>query len=263
MKKEEIATILDSLRKPAYLPQLVHNESGPQFSAHSKYNGFPYLRHEEDWPSCPICNRLMPLIFQLNLSEMPIQKKENRLVQCFQCLNLRADGSRCELEYPKLRGAVLRSLDTVGASAHIPVDFDQFFESHSSFLDILWQKMQNEVVIASWQQVDDYPSGVDFNEKMDYLADQIGETTLDFIWDNIGLLDECGDKKCISRDKLFGYPCWDQTEAYPKTAAAIDQLLFQYNGILTSKIATVTFPNGETGKLFQDRESNQFSFVVG
>lgn len=74
--------ILSKFRRTAYLPQAVPGAN--TFSSNCKTGGFPYLRHAQDWPLCPNCNKNMQLFLQLNLENLP-ERKGKGLVQLFYC----------------------------------------------------------------------------------------------------------------------------------------------------------------------------------
>ncbi|MEZ4810959.1 MAG: DUF1963 domain-containing protein [Allomuricauda sp.] len=264
MQIKELEAIFDSLRQTAYRPIVEQNKFQPNFSTRSKYNGYPYLRNDKDWPHCGICGKLMPLIFQLNLSDIPVHRQEGYLVQYFQCVNMDSSASwRCEIGYPKVGSACLRKIKIMGRPVEIPVDFNLIFEVQSTFINNLLKKLPTEIEILGWESFDDYPCGADFNEKVDYLAPIIGEETLDYLWENIDLVDKLDHKQCSREDKLFGYPCWDQTDNYPRKADEIMKLLFQIKGFDTSDRSSIDFYSGETGKLFQSKDLIDVAFVSG
>ena len=263
MQIKELEGIFDSLKQTAYRPIVEQNKFQPNFSTRSKYNGYPYLRNDKDWPHCGICRKLMPLIFQLNLSDIPVHQQEGYLVQYFQCVNTNVAGSGCEIGYPKVGSACLRKIKIIGRPVIVPVDFNLIFEVQSTFINNLLKKLPKEIEILGWEGFDDYPCGADFNEKVDYLGAKIGEATLDYLWENIELLDKLDNRQCSREDKLFGYPCWDQTDKYPRKSGDLMKLLFQINGFITSDRSSIAFRDGESGKLFQSRDLIDVEFVSG
>lgn len=263
MQKEEIQRIWESLKRTAYQPLFDNGNCYPSFSVHSKYNGYPYLRSKGDWPCCSICGKVMPLAFQLNLLEIPVVQKENNVVQYFECISRNLVGSTCESGYPKNNSSLVRKVEITSPPVQVPVDFDQWFSAQDSFSKIMLNKISQEHTIMGWEPFDDYPSLVDFNEKQEYLSAAIGEEALDFLWEYLDLLEEMDHKQCSAEDKLFGYPCWNQTEGYPRKLDGEMNLFFQINGLVTSGKSAIAFRDGERGMFFQDDDLKDVVFITG
>lgn len=263
MQGGEIQQLWESLKKTAYRPLFANGNCHPSFSVHSKYNGYPYLRNKDDWPCCSCCGKVMPLVFQLNLSEIPVVWKENALVQYFECITRNAAGSTCEPGYPKNNSSLLRKVEINTPPVQVPIDFNQWLGVQDSFSKIILKRISQEHSIVGWQPFDDYPSLVDFNEKMDYLNATIGEEAMDFLWENLEVLEEMEHKHCSPEDKLLGYPCWSQTEQYPRERGGEMELFFQISGLVTSNKSAIAFRDGERGMFFQNRDSGDMVFTTG
>ncbi|MFD2099588.1 DUF1963 domain-containing protein [Flagellimonas iocasae] len=235
----------------------------PRFSIHSKYNGYPYLQSPTDWPLCTMCGNLMPLVFQLNLSEIPSIRPENALIQYFECVTRDLAGSTCELGYPKNNSSLVRKVKITVPPIQVPVDFSSLFSVEDSFSKLMLKKISLEHKIVGWQPFDDYPSLVDVNAKMEYLTAYIGEDALDFLWENLEVLEKIENKHCSSEDKLFGYPHWSQTECYPKKMSEEIELLYQINGFVTSARSSIAFRDGERGMFFQTDDLKDIVFTTG
>lgn len=174
------------------------------------------------------------------------------MVQYFECVNRNAAGSTCEPSYPKNNSSLLRKVEINTSPIQVSVDFNQWFGVQDTFSKIMLNRISQEHSILGWEPFDDYPSLVDFNEKMDYLNAVIGERNLDFFWENLEVLEEMEYKQCSPEDKLFGYPYWSQTERYPRKLDGEMELFFQINGLVTSGKSTIAFRDGERGMFFQD-----------
>ncbi|MEW2923226.1 hypothetical protein AB1A65_17280 [Muricauda sp. ANG21] len=98
---------------------------------------------------------------------------------------------------------------------------------------------------------------------MDYLNATIGEEAMDFLWENLEVLEEMEHKHCSPEDKLLGYPCWSQTEQYPRERDGEMELFFQINGLVTSNKSAIAFRDGERGMFFQNRDFGDMVFTTG
>jgi uncharacterized protein YwqG len=58
---------LNKYKKTTYLPKVVLSQN--TFSHKSKFGGFPYLRNEKDWETCPTCNKQMEMFLQSLVSD--------------------------------------------------------------------------------------------------------------------------------------------------------------------------------------------------
>ena len=179
---------LNSLKKTAYFPKVKPVASA--FDTKSKIGGFPYLRHENDWPVCPNCGKHQQLFLQLNLSELPEQQSDG-LIQLFYCTTDDAE-FYCEEELmayaPDSKISTCRKIQIEGQSASISPTIDELFE---------------EKVIESWEAVDDYPH-----------PEEIYDLDVPFSDEEIETLFK-NRITAMSGDKLFGYPNWIQGVEYP------------------------------------------------
>jgi hypothetical protein len=88
-------TALGQLERAVWRPRLV---SGDRKAGASKIGGTPWLAADEDWPACPNCGQIMPLLVQLNLDDLPPSvgsRFGTGLIQAFYCWNTRP---HCEVE---------------------------------------------------------------------------------------------------------------------------------------------------------------------
>jgi len=207
IEKEYESTIklLDKFKKKAFLPTT--KESGNTFSEKSKIGGFPYLRNENDWPKCPNCKKNMQLFLQLNLQELPEDKKQG-LIQLFYCTTSEPlCESDLEAFFPFSKSVECRKIEINGESASIKPQIDELF---------------NEKLITEWTFKDDYPHPEEYN--------QLG-IELDLDDDVYELMEERGIGLPIEKDKLYGWPYWIQSVEYPfdrKTEKQME-LLFQFD----------------------------------
>jgi uncharacterized protein YwqG len=194
---------LNKFKRTAYIPNTESQKS--TFSDKSKFGGFPYLRHKNDWPVCPNCKKNMQLFIQLNLKELP-EKKENGLVQLFYCTtNEPLCESEMEAFFPFSKSVECRIIETDYESTQIEPNIDQLFE---------------EKLITGWTARDDYPHFEEYHQlgiELD-LEDNVYE-----------LMEEREIGLPIEQDKLFGWPYWTQSVEYPfdRNTKTQMELLFQ------------------------------------
>lgn len=200
---EKVMETLNQFKRTAYLPEV---ELHPQtFSSVSKFGGYPYLRHEKDWPVCSNCQNHMQLFLQLNMETLPINKEEG-LIQLFYCTN---DEPCCsddlEAYFPFSKAVVCRRIEVLEDSAQIKPNLEEVFtEKH----------------IISWEAIDDYPHYEEY-EALGIQLDIPDEV------DELMYVKELGLP--VGGDKLFGWPLWVQSVEYPfdrKTKTQME-LLFQ------------------------------------
>jgi uncharacterized protein YwqG len=182
---------LNKYKKTTYLPKVVLSQN--TFSHKSKFGGFPYLRNEKDWETCPTCNKQMEMFLQLNTNEIPeIEFRKDCVIQIFYC--------REDFE------SLSRLIEIEGESKKVKCDI----------INLLQEKQ-----ILEWQKSIDYPhheehwnldKEIDIEDEVDWLMEERNE----------GL--------CIRKDKLFGWPYWEQDERYPKDENTGEnmELLFQF-----------------------------------
>ncbi len=194
--------VLEKYKRVAYLP--IVKENDPTFSTDSKIGGFPYLRHENDWPICPNCQQNMQLFLQLNLDELPV-KKEEGLIQLFYCTSSQGCESELGAFSPFSKGAHCRRVEIERPGAQIVPTIEEVFA---------------EKKIVAWQAVDDYPHFEEY--------DLIG-LDLDIEDEVFELMESKEMGMPVEADKLFGWPYWIQSVEYPNDRKTGDQmeLLFQ------------------------------------
>lgn len=194
---------MEQFKITAYFPNV--EQTGNTFSAKSKIGGFPYLKHENDWPVCPSCSNHMQLFLQLNLQDMPVNKEEG-LVQLFYCTN---SDPICEVElesfFPFSKGVHCRRVEVAEESVSIQPNLTNVFQ---------------EKLIVGWTPKDDYPD----SEDHDRLGIDIDEDVLDLMFErNAGI--------ALAGDKLLGWPNWIQGPEYPqdRNTGIRMELLFQFD----------------------------------
>ncbi len=205
--KDQVKQALDILAKHkrvAYIPQVEENNTA-QNDTQSKLGGLPYLRHENDWPTCPNCKQHLQLFLQLNLKTIP-EKASDGLVQVFYCTNHEKE---CETElegfFPFSEAHCCRLIRSKEKSSQfIPGDIEIF----------------KEKIIKGWEAKDDYPH---YEEWFDLgLEDEIDDDVFEYMEEN-----EIGTP--LQGDKLFGWPYWVQSVEYPndRETGSLMGLLFQ------------------------------------
>ena len=195
--------ILSKFKRTAYLP--VIQKTSHSHSSKSKIGGLPYLRSNEDWPTCPNCKKNMQLFLQLNLEEIPIEK-ENGLIQLFYCTS---SEPMCEFDLeayiPFSKAVSCRRINAQENTKQIKSNIEDQFE---------------EKTIVNWTSIDDYPH----YEEYYYLGIE-----LDISEDVYELMEQRQIGLPIEKDKLFGWPHWVQSVEYPHDRKTGNQmkLLFQ------------------------------------
>lgn len=228
-KYQEVIAELQKHKRTAYLPILKNNQK--TFSTDTKYGGYPYLRNENDWPTCENCKKHMPLFLQLNLNNLPVNK-EDGLIQLFYCTN---EEENCESELEAFfhfsKATACRKIKIENKSAEIQPNCKDIFD---------------EKIIIDWEPKEDYPHFEDYpilNCTVD--VDEVYE-----------LLEERNMGQTIADDKLFGWPYWIQSEEYPydrKTNTRME-LLFQ---IGESENIPYMFGDAGIGHLTQSPDNDE------
>lgn len=200
---ERFMEVLQPYRKTCYIPEV--QTVTPAFDATNKMGGYPYLRHSDDWPTCPNCGQHMQLFLQLDLTTLP-EKNSEGMVQLFYCTNAE---SECDIELggynPFSTGHVKRLIQPNGPSASTTVTTEETFP---------------EKRIAGWTPKSDYPHYEDYPQL------GIGDTLME---DEIYELMEENGGHPLEGDKLYGWPSWVQSAETPIDAASGKEyeLLFQ------------------------------------
>lgn len=190
---EKTIKLLESFKRTAYIPET--KEQKPEFNKKSKFGGLPYLRNENDWPTCPNCKKKFKLFLQLDLEKIPERKSEG-ILQLFYCFN---EKPYCEDDLqsylPFSKGVVCRIIDHSEAPVSVAYTEDDYLK-------------ENEVL--SWEAIDDYPHFEEYDELGIY--EKLNSKYADEIFE---ILDE--EEKCQTSDvdKLFGWPYWVQGVEYP------------------------------------------------
>ena len=200
-RKELLLSQLETHVRSAYIP--IVEETSASFTSNSKFGGYPYLRHEADWPICPNCNNHMQLFLQLNTEHMPVSQATG-LVQIFYCTNdeLCCD-SVCEAYEAFSTSVVCRLIQVDGDSVTIKPKMEEIFKERR---------------ITSWEEKKDYPH----YEELENLGIQL-------CVDDYQILEEDEIGIPLTGDKLYGWPNWIQSPEYPtsKVNKATLQFLFQ------------------------------------
>ncbi|MBC7863746.1 MAG: DUF1963 domain-containing protein [Bacteroidia bacterium] len=199
----ETIAVLEKYKRKAYIPKT--KEVSSQFSAKSKFGGFPYLRTSTDWPVCPNCKKNMQLFLQLNLNDLP-EKKSNGLVQLFYCTTI---DPHCESDldafFPFSKSVECRKIDISADPIKTEPEIDEVFQ---------------EKEIIGWIEKDDYPHSEEF---------ELLGIDLEIEEEVYTLMEERNIGLTIQDDKLFGWPYWVQSNEYPNDRKTNKQmeLLFQ------------------------------------
>jgi len=211
---DQLKPWIDKHQRTAWLP-IVHDE-GHGARAGSQFGGLPWLLPDEHWPLCGACGRDMHLFLQLNSAELPTEftnKIGEGLLQLFYCI--RTDCERNDWE----------PFDSSHLVRVISADTSRPAQSSSDDMDPFPAKR-----ITGWQPVDDLPHpedhpllGLDF--KYDFKAGTVdiacspfgltfrGLPISDVNDDDLEIAEAIG--KCLTGDKLSGWPSWVQGSEYP------------------------------------------------
>ncbi|MBO6516576.1 MAG: DUF1963 domain-containing protein [Bacteroidia bacterium] len=226
--------VLQEHKRIAHIP--VTKSVPSQFSADSKFGGYPYLRNKEDWPVCPNCSNHMQLFLQLNQEYLPVNKGKG-LVQLFYCTN---EEPHCEVDLeaylPFSKGAVCRIVIPEGDSAIVEPRMQEVFD-------------ENKVV--AWKTEDDYPMYDEY--------DDLG-IELEFEDEVLELLDQREKCQTVDGDKLLGWPYWVQGPEYPDDRYSSNRMnvLFQLDSEIN---LPYMFGDSGIGHLSQSvDDKNQLAF---
>ena len=204
-KKDPIEALIDEIsvfKRIAFIPQIEATERA--FSQVSKIGGLPYLRSNEDWPSCPNCGRHLQLFLQLDLSQLPKPVEEEGLVQLFYCTNeMDLCAQKLDAYFPFSKGVVARKIEVQGPSAQIEPNLPDLFP---------------EKRIIGWEAKEDFPH---YEELL-----ELGMNIDERLYGKLEMEDKATP---LMGDKLWGWPHWVQSPDYPfdrKTGTKME-LLFQ------------------------------------
>lgn len=225
---DQLAPWLARNTRTAWRP-LVRDGDG-QPSAISKFGGAPWLSKREKWPLCGACRRKMRFFLQLDLAHLPSDwggRPTRGLLQFFYCTHEECEVSRNAWD-PFDSGQLVRIVvpDKRAQSSTAQADPDAFPAK----------------VITGWEPVADLPHNQDHDELgLRYLYDFDAKTTTVDCDDpkvTIALHIDATSKdglevaeaigRCITGDKLAGWPDWIQGAEYPscpKCAARMTMLV--------------------------------------
>ncbi len=188
--KDPMEKLMDELRvfeRNAYLPQT--QESERTFSTDSKIGGYPYLRSETDWPTCPNCQQHFQLFLQLDRKILPEQAQEG-LIQLFYCTNQeRLCAQKLDGFYAFSQAHATRLIFPKGPSTKITPQINEVFP---------------EKRIIGWEAKPDYPH-----------YEELIALGMELNWKLYDQLDAQGRGTPLMGDKLFGWPHWVQSPEYP------------------------------------------------
>lgn len=231
-------------RRSAWRPGVVEGDSGPTAS---KFAGIPRLKEGEPWPTCGACSARMPLLVQLNLSELPTRQFGQGLLQLFYCTNAEAcrhDGRPfapwqlvrvLEPEYleRKPEAAELPQPAASRAPGAEPPDDLLSFSDVDMFVG-------SPQTITRWECVDDFPSRPDMRD-LGLIHELLPKETGDVYRIELEAEGLSGELKAddfdllaetLEGDKLAGWPCWKQPRqdpypACPECGEPMRRLVFQ------------------------------------
>jgi uncharacterized protein YwqG len=179
-------------------------EEGDGAITGSKFGGVPYLRSDEEWPTCLNCSKPMQLFLQLNPLSLPYSKRGlwgDGLLQFFYCTT---SEPLCEVDgqtwAPFSECTKLRVAQINGEGLELEVEpVNDPFPTRQ---------------IIGWEAADDFP-GMELEE--------LGHAF------EIDPSDDYFDLFPRSGDKLLGWPLWIQGVEYPNCPICDRQmqLLFQ------------------------------------
>lgn len=165
---------LEDFKQNTYSPITRNTEIN--FSATSKFGGFPHIGTEKEWAICPECRKPMQFFLQLNLEELP-EKQGEGIFQLFYCLEDYLAKCRLVLKVEEKNDLQLK------------IDVSPY--------------PQKEIV--GWNVKDDFPHGEDYwNIDIEDIEDEV-----------IMLMEEKGEGEPYLGDKLFGWSAWEQEASYP------------------------------------------------
>ena len=207
-------------KKTAWIP-ITQDGDGPVNG--SKFSGVPWLSPDEQWPTCPICDRQLQLFVQLNLDDLPQPVKGQYgpgLLQMFYCVNA-VGNEPCEVVaegwYPFSKAHVVRIIQPTAESQIAQMPPDMFPPKR----------------ITGWQAVEDYPSPQEYRDLGVPLSDDE--------------INELYEKQILPQtgEKLGGWPFWIQGVEYPTCPECkkLMRLVFQ----IDSEMKNLPFMFGDVG----------------
>lgn len=188
--------------RPTWQPQTVDEDHG---AAASKFGGMALVSADWPVPTCPGCQQPLTLLVQLNPADLPADmapRLQHQVLQLFYCTN---GQTNCESDYeaffPFSRSVVVRLVPLIEPVAGVlaPTSFPA-------------------KTIVGWQAVQEHPDPEDW-----------ADLTPPIERNNAGQVLESEWYRCLSDDKLGGWPHWIQGPEYPNcpTCGQQMQLLFQ------------------------------------
>ena len=181
-----LKTAFKPLKRQAYIPKI----SAPGGAlGDSKFGGIPLARRDAPWPYCA-CGSPLSFYFQLNLEELPAgvdAPSKSGFFQFFGC-----ESERCTQEptRPFSSRYLLQVLDGLDVIAAEPPDASAFPTK----------------VIGGWKKSDDYP----------HPEEPVFESVGISARDAEKFYEHFGSRYPLTRDKLAGWPAFQQDAAYPR-----------------------------------------------
>lgn len=210
MKAEEILQQLapwrNAHKRTAWKP-VVEEKDGETTA--SKFLGIPWLAEDEPYPCCRNCQAPMPLFFQLNLADLPVEltgRFGSGLLQLFYCTSDDCEGSWEAFSDSQLVRLVQPSEPTQSLIAESDPEFPA-------------------KTIVGWTPLDDYPDPMEYDELGLIFRYNFSARTVQIQCPSVGLETEALPMKDALKaeavtiaemgDKLGGYPHWIQGVEYP------------------------------------------------
>jgi uncharacterized protein YwqG len=206
----------------------------------SKFAGTPWLARGESWPACGSCRQPMQLLVQLNLGQLP-KKASDRfgrgLLQLFYCSNY----------------------ENINCGSSRKSHFVRIVESHPAapLADIpatIQAQRDPPRTIIGWKERLDYPSLKELRKLGLAKCGLVDQKQLDFGDDEDTPAMEKLDR-CITSDKLAGWPKWPQDVNCPKCPQCKErmELLFQ---LASDDNTPQVFGDDGFGYIFQCQSHN-------
>ncbi len=205
----------------------------------SKFAGKPWLSADESYPTCPNCENPMEFILQLNLEELPEavnQRFGKGLFQLFYCFQ-----DDCDVDYEGWAAfspvQIARVIQPEGEPAEFEVPIIEG--------ECLSKQVEGPLpakLIVGWQQIEDYPNWEDVESYGVTLTEGEHQQLITLLpnaikrtywhWHGaVGAFMKEAGLHALFRDKLAGYPHWEQSNQdcpnCPICDARMNQLIAQ------------------------------------
>jgi Domain of unknown function (DUF1963) len=187
---EQLRPWFEKHARVAWIPKTANTDGR---STASKFSGVPLLQKGEAWPMCSSCTKPLELLMQLNLAELPDPDLDfgEGILQLFYCV-----GPDFCASFEAFSQGVLCRIIQPDAAVPAASNLNQFPPKS----------------IIGWEPIADVPSEAELERlgiEIDYdfpLREPPYRTTAL----------SCRELNPNQMDKLFGWPCWLQSDAYPK-----------------------------------------------